>query len=286
MTTQQKDIASRVLAALESGQTELPTLPDIALKLRDLLQDSDVAVNRIVSLLSTDPVISMHVIRAANSAALFRGEPVFNLHDAVLKLGNQMLHSMIMNITLNKLFQARSPLIDRTLKQLWEHSHAVAANSYVLAREQAHLRPDTAMLIGLVHGIGALPLYLYADRHYPQIESATLDSLVGEHAAAITPRLLKNWSFPEELVEVVASQSAQKELDGADRASYSDVLAIAVLQADDPEATLSRRDMLAAERLGYYAADCRNFQPNHREQLASVKNLLRVDVARSGKLQK
>lgn len=278
MTNLKNDISSRLRAALENDQSELPTLPDIALKLKDMLNDAGAPLSRIVALISSDPVISMHVIRAANSAALFRGEPAFNLHDAVLKLGNQMLHSMIMNLTLSKLFKANTPLIDRKLKALWEHSHEVATNCYVLAQEQAHLQSGTAMLIGLIHYVGALPLYLYVDRHFPQIDAATLDVLVKEHAASLTPQLLKNWNFPEELVAIVAIQSHQKEED-SERATYFDVLSLAKLQAHDPDATLSRRNLLAAVRLGYYMADCQNFQSRHLEQLAAIKNLLRINPA-------
>ncbi|MDP2143912.1 MAG: HDOD domain-containing protein [Gallionella sp.] len=279
MDATQTEIASRVIAQLESGQAELPTLPDIALKLKGMLDDPDFSNEQVVGLITTDPVIALHVIRAANSAALSAGHPVYNLRDAVSRLGYRMLHGMIINITLNRLFRAASPLIDAKLRELWKHSREVAANSYVLARDQSRIKPEVAMLAGLVHNIGALPLYMCADRYYPQIAPETLESLVNEYAAAITPRLLKNWNFPEELIEIVAGHAAQKYPGNIESADYINVLTIAKLQAHDQQENIPWRNMLAAEKLGYYLADCRRFLTNHTEQLAAVKSLLLITAS-------
>ncbi len=277
MTTKPEEIVAHVLNALKSNESELPTLPDIALKLRDMLNNEETSVSQVVGLISSDPIISMHVIRAANSAALFRGEPVFNLHDAVVKLGSRLLHGMIMNITLNNLFKAKNPLIARKLTALWEHSHQVAANSYVLARQCPQLKPDTALLIGLVHDIGALPLYLYVDRYFPTIDTETLENLVKVHTSTITPRLLKNWNFPEGLVNVISLHARHEDLGDAKDASYLDVLTMANLHAHDAELILSGNNMLTAERLGFYAEDNRNFLPNHAIQLSAIRNMLRMN---------
>jgi len=135
------------------------------------------------------------------------------------------------------------------------------------------------MLAGLVHNIGALPLYMCADRYYPQIAPETLESLVNEYAAAITPRLLKNWNFPEELIEIVAGHAAQKYPGNIESADYINVLTIAKLQAHDQQKNIPWRNMLAAEKLGYYLADCRRFLTNHTEQLAAVKSLLLITAS-------
>lgn len=279
MDTIQTDIASRVIAQLESGQAELPTLPDIALKLKGMLDDPDFSSEQVVSLITTDPVIALHVIRAANSAALSAGHPVYNLRDAVSRLGYHMLHGMIINISLNRLFRADSPLIDAKLKALWKNSREVAANCYVLACEQPGIKPEVAMLAGLIHDIGALPLYICADRHYPQIAPETLENLVHEYAPAITPRLLKNWNFPEELIGIIAGHAAQKYPGDIESADYINVLTIAKLQAHDQQESIPWRNMLAAEKLGYYTADCRRFLSNHAEQLAAVKSMLLITAS-------
>ena len=181
MAIEQLEIVDDVFLALHADNLDLPVLPDMALKIRHLIDDPESSVGQFVQLISTDLTITLYVIKLANSAALSRGRPVSNLHDAIPRLGYRALFNMVLTITLTKLFQANSQLINNKLKELWEHSRTLAACCYVLAQQRKQLKPDQALLAGLVHDIGALPLYLYADRHYPSISQNMLDELIIEH---------------------------------------------------------------------------------------------------------
>ena len=275
----QGSIAAAVLAALEGNQLELPTLPDMALKIRDLIDDPNVSAERIVHLLSADPVISGQIIKAANSAAYSSGNPVGNLQGAISRLGYRMLRSMVMSITMTRLFEAGSPRISQQLKKLWEHSREVAANSYVLARQQAHLNPEQAMLAGLVHDIGALPLYIYAERHDAHLDEATLGRLIRKFAAPVGTRLLQSWNFPQDLVEVVSGHENLQRANDSGIADYVDVVTVANMQMQGTAKFVAWENVSAAARLGFSPADCRNFLSSHADQLAAVKGMLGVDAA-------
>lgn len=275
---EQHAIFAEVLAALEGGRLDLPTLPDMARKFQDLIDNPDASENQMVELLSTDPVVSMYIIRVANSAALSNGNPVSNLRDAVSRLGYRLLRSMVMNIVMTRLYYAGSPLINRQLVRLWKHSREVAASCYVLAQQQRHLKPEDAMLAGLVHDIGALPLYIHADRRRSEFDQKTLDELVRKFAPAIGTRLLQSWNFPDELVAVAAGHEDLYRANNSGVADYVDVVTMANLQMPRTALSVAWRNVLAAERLGYYAADCRNFLLNHAEQLAAAKDMLGINA--------
>ncbi len=281
MSAEQQAIVDEVLAALEADQLDLPVLPDMALKVRNLLGDPNSSTSLFVQLISTDLAISLYIIKAANSAAFSNGHPVGNLHDAIPRLGYRMLYSMVMDITLTKLFHARSPLINQKLKELWAHSRIVAVNSYVLAQRQKHLKPEDAMLAGLVHDIGALPLYLYADRHHPEIAPATLEELISKLSAPIGIKLLQSWNFPAELIDVIAGHENHRRITLSDVADYVDVVTMANLQMKETAQTVEWRNVFAAERLGYYPGDCRNFLSSHAEQFAAVNDMLGIGVAQA-----
>ena len=281
MSAEQQTIVNEVLAALEADQLDLPVLPDMALKIRNLLNDPDSSAGQFVQLLSTDLSISLYIIKAANSTVLSNGHPVGNLYDAIPLLGYRMIYSMVMDITLTKLFHARSPLINKKLKELWEHSRIVAANSYVLAQQKRHLKPEDAMLAGLVHDIGALPLYLYADRHHPDISPATLEGLISKFSASVGIKLLQSWSFPDEMIDVIAGNKNQRRITLWGIADYVDVVTMANLQIQAAAKAVSWRNVFAAERLGCYPGDCRNFVSNHAEQFAAVNDMLGIDVAQA-----
>lgn len=275
---EQHKIFAEVLDALEKGRLNLPTLPDMATKFQSLIDNPDASENQMVDLLSTDPVVSMYIIRAANSAALSGGNPVGNLRDAISRLGYRLLRSMVMNIVMTRLYYASSPLINRLLVKLWRHSREVAASCYVLAQQQKHLKPEDAMLAGLVHDIGALPLYIYADRRRSEFDQKTLEELVQKFAPAVGTKLLQSWGFPDELVAVAAGHGDLYRENNSGVADYVDVVTMANMQTPRNAISVAWKNVLAAERLGYYAADCRNFLLNHAEQLAATKDMLGINT--------
>lgn len=273
---EQPTIIAEVFSALEEGSLDLPTLPDMARKIQDLIDDPNVSAHQVVNLLSADPAVSMHIIRAANSAAFNDGKSVDNLRNAISRLGYRMLRSMVINITMTKLFQASSPLIHQQLKKLWGHSREVAANCYVLARQQNHLKPDVAMLAGLVHDIGALPIYLHADRHHSHLDQVTLEDMVCKFSSVIGAKLLQSWNFPVELIDVVSGHENLQRVNDSGAADYADVVTMANLLHGSAK-LIAWRNVFAAERLGYYATDCQNFLSNHAEQLAAAKEMLGIN---------
>lgn len=273
-------VAAEVHAALETNQLDLPTLPEVACRIQDLIDDINVSADDVVNLLSACPAISMHIIRAANSASCPNGNPVDNLRSAISKLGYRMVHIIVMNITTNKLLQPKCPLIKQQLRKLWEHSREVAAISHVLARQQKHLKPELATLAGMVHDIGALPLYLHADRHHSRFDQVMLAELVRRFSASIGTSLLQNWNFPDTLVEVVAGHENMQRASHSNLADYVDVVTMANLQIQGAAKFVAWKNVLAAERLGYSPADCQNFLSNHANQLAEARNMLQVGTTR------
>jgi HD-like signal output (HDOD) protein len=274
MNPKQQKVIVEVLAALEADQLDLPVLPDMVLKVQALLTDPDSSTGQFVQLISTDLALSLYLIKAANSAALSTGHPVANLHDAIPRLGYRMLYSMVFNLTLSKLFKAKSSIINQKVKELWERSQSVAANSFILAQKQKHLKVEDAMLVGLVHEIGALPLYLYADRFYPEIDLETLETLIHTFAAPVSFKLLHKWNFPDDLVDVVADQFNLRRTAKSELADYVDVITMAHLQAQAKTQKISWTNVRSAERLGYYPGDCENFMANHAAQFSAVSHMM------------
>jgi len=278
---QQQAIAAEVFAALDSGTLELPTLPDVALKIRKTIDDPNVSAEGIIRLLSTDPSISAQIIKAANSAAFSNGNQVNDLRTAISRLGYRMLYTMVMTITMSQLFKANSQIINQKLKQVWDHSREVAANSYVLALHQKHLKPEQAMLAGLVHDLGALPLCMYADRHHPRLDQATLDGLIRRFHTEIGARLLTKWNFTADLVEVVSRHEDLQHMTADGVPDYIDVVAVANLMKPTTAKFVAWENVRAVERLGLTPGKCQNFLTTYAEQLSVALEMLGISTAKT-----
>ncbi|MDD2701863.1 MAG: HDOD domain-containing protein [Sideroxydans sp.] len=261
-------IVSEVDEALDSGSFDLPTFPDIAIKVRDLIDDPNVSADQLVNLLTADPVITAHIIKAANTAALSGGGArVDTMRAAISRLGYRLLRNLVITVTVSKLFKASSPLIDRKLKQLWERSRIVAANSFVIALHQRHLKPEQAMLAGMVHNLGSLPLCIYADRHHPRLEADALEALLRRFGTKVGIKLLDNWHFPQEMLDVVSGYENLQRQNESGLPDYADVVTVASLQATGTAKFVAWQNVSAASRLGCTPESCFSFNDNHAEQL-------------------
>lgn len=269
---EQQSFLEELLACIDSKEIALPTLPDAALKLRKLIDDPNVSASQIVLAISGDPIISAQVIKTANSAAFSDKPPVASVQDAVSRLGYRLLHNIVLGLTVGEMFRSANPVINRRLKAVWEHCRGVAAISYVIALRQKHLQPDHAMMAGLIHDIGAIPVCLFAAKKGMSPDAETLDALIRKCHEQVGLRLLKNWNFPRDLIDVAAGhEDFHREVE---RADYADVVAVANMQERGTAKITAWDNVAAAKRLGMTVEECRNFLERYAGQVSVAQSLL------------
>ena len=276
----EQSVVAQVLAALQNDQLELPTLPEVALKIRKALDDPNVSADQLINYLSFDPVISAQIIQASNSAAFSNEVQIVSVRQAIMRLGYRTLRNLVISATLTKLFQSDRPRVEAQLKKLWQHSQQVAANCHVLASAHKHLIPEEAMLAGLVHDIGALPLYLYADTHCKHLDEAALEQLVCTFHSTVGVKLLQHWKFSDEIIAAVQGHEDFGREGDASQADYTDVLMMANLQTAGSTEQTAWENVPATLNLGLGAEECRNFLADNASQLAKVNNLFGVYAAK------
>lgn len=273
----QQAFLEEVLASIDNKELILPTLPDAALRLRKLIDDPNVSASQVVFVISSDPVISAQVIKTANSAAFLGKPPVANVKDAVSRLGYRLLHNTVLALTVGKMFHSNNPVINKRLKSVWEHSREVASISYVIALHQKHLQPDHAMMAGLIHDIGALPVCLFAEQKGVELSNEILDALILKCHVQVGIQLLKNWNFPHDLIDVVAGhEDFHREAESTIPADYTDVVIVANLQSKVTAKVTAWNNIAAAKRLGMAPEDCQNFLERFAEQISVVQDMLGI----------
>lgn len=221
-------IRNDILSAIESDKLILPTLPEVALQVRDIAENEDSSIMDLVKVISNDTALSARLIRVCNSP-LFRGSrAIENLNMAVSRLGMAYTSNLAMGLAMEQMFQATSDMIDKRLRATWQTSTEVAGVCHVLAQQYTRLKPDQATLAGLVHLIGVLPILRYVEDHDVQVSSVMLDNVIDELHPRIGATILKRWDFPEELQLVpLEYQNYQRQVASAD---YADLVMVANLQ--------------------------------------------------------
>jgi HD-like signal output (HDOD) protein len=240
---------------LSRGKVDLPSFPDIVPRIRKVLADDDVTPAKIVRVVSTEPALAARLLQVANSAAInFSGKAVTDLRTAVARLGFNMVRSAAIAFAMSQLKKVESLAgLEKPLDELWRRSASVAAMSHVVARRLTRINPDTALLAGLLHGVGELYILTRANRHRKLFEKQSVyHGIVRDWHTSIAKALLENWEMAEEIVEAVSEfENLDREQPGP--ADLTDVLAVAyliVLYQDHPESIeLNMQGVAACRRL-------------------------------------
>src|SRR5690606_20028635 len=193
----------RLFQDLQNGTLSLPSMPDVAMRVRQAVNEEDVSAAYLAKIIQIDPAVAARVIQVANSALYGSGQGVDSLIAAIQRLGSQKTREVVMAVTLREVFKTRSALLTKRMAQLWQHSSLVAATAAVLARKLFGFSPERALLAGLVHDIGIVPMLAHAEA-YPQLaeDPASLEATIGTYRGQVGAMILRRWNFPEDLVTV------------------------------------------------------------------------------------
>lgn len=191
-------------AELRSNQISLPSVPDVAWKVRRLVDRDDSSANQVAQAVAADPAMAAKLVRASNSP-LYRGfSDVRNVREAVVRLGMRTTRQLVTVFALREVFKTRQPALQKEMDRLWRHSREVAALSWVLADGATRLNPEEAMLAGLLHDIGVVPVLVQAEHHVNLFaDQANLAHAVAELRADVGTAMLESWSFPASFTEAV-----------------------------------------------------------------------------------
>lgn len=233
----EQDFLNELVDAIKNDRLTLPTLPEVALRIRDAVSDPDVNSNTLSNVIGQDAALAARIIKVANSPLLRGAVSVDNLQLAITRMGINFVRNLATGLAMEQMFQATHDSIDKRLRRSWEHSLEVASISHVLASHFTKLKPDQATLAGLVHEIGILPILTLAEDN-PEIleKEAVLDKIILRLHGKVGKAIMKAWEFPEELIDVPLG-CTDFTRDIGPNADYVDVVTVAKIQSYTSENT-------------------------------------------------
>ncbi len=241
---------------LSAGKLDLPSFPEVAMRVRRVLSDPSTSVDKVVRVVGSEPALAARLMRIANSASFNRtGRTVTDLRAAINRIGYNMVRSASISFAMAQIRNSNKLAgLEDHLSELWQRSTTVAAFAFVLARSCTKVNPDEAMLTGMLHGIGKLYVLTRAINHPGLFASPTqLNEIIADWHASIGKAILENWEFSEVIVEAVGDQE-NHERDDPGEADLRDVVAVAIVMAAfaaDPDGVqIALQGSPAALRLG------------------------------------
>lgn len=189
-------------AELRSNQLKLPSVPDVAWKVRRVVDREDSTAIDVAQAVSADPAMAAKLVRSCNSP-LYRGfSDVRNVREAVVRLGMRTTRQLVTVFAMREVFKTRRASLQKEMEQLWRHSREVAALCWVLADHATRIDPEEALLAGLLHDIGIVPVLVQAEHHVNLFaDEKNLQHAMSELRADVGCAVLENWQFPKAFIE-------------------------------------------------------------------------------------
>lgn len=189
------------------GELKTPNFPDIAIKLREAIQQ-DRNTTDIVKIINMDPVISAKLIQVVNSPIYRPVNPISNCFDAINRLGLTTTRNLVTAFSMNNLIKSKHPSTKKLIQNAWLQSIKISSISHTLAQLTGKVDTDEALLAGLLHNIGVLPILTFADS-LPECayQSADIDLCIKEIHGQIGSIILEKWEFPDNLKQIPLQSS-------------------------------------------------------------------------------
>jgi HD-like signal output (HDOD) protein len=267
---------------LSKGKVDLPSFPDIALRVRQVLADEVVSQDLVVRVVGSEPALAARLMQIANSAAInFSGKPISELRTAINRMGHNMVRSAAIAFAMSQLKKVDSLRgLEKPLDDLWKTSAAVAAMSHAVARRFSRINPDTAMLAGLLHGIGKLYILTRSAKH-PALfaDVATYSQIVRDWHSPVAQALLENWDMAEEIV-VAVSEYEDLDRQHSGPVDLTDVLTVGSLLVafkEHPESLeINMHDVTACQRMKMDRGAYENLIDESEHEIEALRQALGV----------
>jgi putative nucleotidyltransferase with HDIG domain len=249
-----KEFVESVRGDLRSNNIYLPTLPALALEALLVINDVDSSASDLERVISRDAALTARLIRYANSP-LYRGlNTITTIKPAVTRIGFQRVKNAVYAVSMKEVFRTSVKEIERRMDNLWAHSVKVGAQAAILAKGQPGLDADVALVAGLVHDIGHIPLLIKAC-HYESLinKPAVLDKILQKLHTQLGGSILKLWKFDSAVISAAAEHENLSRDPGDAPVDYVDVVQVANILVHEGSnhrlATIDRTTIKAFARL-------------------------------------
>jgi putative nucleotidyltransferase with HDIG domain len=190
---------------------KIPPIPQAAQKALALIRTPEFSASNLARIIEMDQILTIQVLRWANSAYYGMENRIATVQQAVVVLGVDTMQELIMTYSFSDRLYKPLPGYDLQRGELWQHALGTAIGAKLVSK-QLHLKIDEdAYFAGLLCDVGKLvfekllqdPDINLADWEqysFLELERANF----GIDHATLGAEIARRWQLPENLVTAIA----------------------------------------------------------------------------------
>jgi putative nucleotidyltransferase with HDIG domain len=219
---------------------ELEALPVVAQRVLAIVNEDRTTIDQLATLLGTDQALTAAVLRHANSASAMPNRRIGNLREAVARIGQRAITSVVVRACAGAMLDRGLPPYALPRRIAWRHSATVSAAAKGLARMKHAALSEEASVAGLLHDVGKVVLTSVVPEAAAEAVSLARrqripvwqaeEQVLGFDHGAVGAALMRSWGLPEMVVDAVAHHHRPAESSNAlvTVVSFADAAASAV----------------------------------------------------------
>jgi two-component system chemotaxis response regulator CheY len=197
---------------MEKNHLDLPILPVVGNKIKQILQDSNISIDDVVRFSEKEPVVSFNILSIANSASYAGWDRYDTLEQAALRIGIQTAVDIVSAAVKYGMAVMKGGRYEEIFKTLWEHSLACAHCSRHIADMLKLKEPDKYYLLGLLHDIGkviSLRLLMDLSKNMWVFQDDKLIPTINEIHHVIGAFEMKKSNLSKEFIEIASQHDSE-----------------------------------------------------------------------------
>lgn len=190
---------------------DLPTIPVVATKVMQLMEDENSTAEDLAKVVASDPAVAARVLKISNSSFYGCQRQIQTLPHAIMMLGFVTLKSVVIAASVKQVYHP----FGLTEKLLWEHSFGAGLAARLIAADTRQVNPDEAFLGGLFHDIGKIIMNFMDKAKFQEVMQHCYNEGVrfqdaenqvfGYTHEEVGALVIKKWNFPDHLMQAVLS---------------------------------------------------------------------------------
>ena len=191
---------------IEKKISTLPKLPTTTIKLLGLLRNPESNINKITSLVSTNPVFSGKILQTVNSSYFNLPEKITSVGRAITLLGYNNVRAIVFRETVDNTVPEKTNIETDGYTKMWLHSAVVSVCSGHIGKTHFKLSEYELATIGLMHDIGKY--FLSSLKDGIEIISDIPSIIKEEHQYGINHSVAgslvaANWKLPDTIINCI-----------------------------------------------------------------------------------
>ena len=200
--------------------SELKTLPHVAIKVTQLVNDDRSTMQDFEEIIKLDPVLVTRLLRLVNSPYFGLSQKVESISKAVVFAGMKQLRNLVAVEALRGMFKGDEA--DFSAQKLWLHSATVAILAGMIAKRIFGKDGEDVFLAGIIHDIGLIVENQIVGEQLREACKAfregkgTLSecerNVIGADHAEVGYLLTKAWGLPQEVLSAIKSHHLARQV--------------------------------------------------------------------------